>query len=186
MPLPTELIRRGDRRRVPWKNGAGVTDEIAVDATVAPRWRVSVADLGDAATEFSAFEGRSRVFTVIGAYGVTFEWRGGTTAIEPLQPFGFDGERTPRCIPDGTTSAFNVMVDRRTTTASVSVHDLVDSTVDTDIHAVTVFYVHSGRVEAGSRSADAGDCIVIRLDSVEIRGTGKVLIAEIRDRPIPG
>lgn len=50
--------------------------------------------------------------------------------IEPLRPFDFDSEQTLTCIPDGTTSAFNVMVNRQTTT--VMPHDLRESAVDTD------------------------------------------------------
>jgi environmental stress-induced protein Ves len=181
----TELIRHEDRKQVQWKNGAGATEEIAVDDAPMSRWRVSIADLGDAATEFSAFEGRSRVFTVIGEWGVTFEWIDGRTTIKPLQPFSFDGEKTPTCLPEGATSAFNVMVDRHTTTASVRVHDLLEAAVHTHPQAVTVVYVHHGSASVGSHIAATGECIATHLESIEIHGAGTVLIAEILFLPDP-
>ncbi|SNT52658.1 HutD/Ves family protein [Rhodococcoides kyotonense] len=173
MPTPIEIVHHEDRTRVPWKNGAGFTEEIAVDDA----WRISVADLGADPTLFSAFAGRARVFTVIGDFGVTFEIDGQPTSIAPLEPFPFDGALTPTCVPDGPTKAFNIMVDDASRAATVQRVDLTEQSVTTDPDAVTAVYVHLGR--AGD--AGPGDCLLVRHESIEIAGTATVLVAVIRE-----
>jgi len=77
------VIRSGERRRVPWRNGAGITEEVATGPdgpSGRPLWRLSVADLGSDPSEFSAFPGRDRIFTVIGEHGVDL-----TGATDPVR-----------------------------------------------------------------------------------------------------
>ncbi|WP_257225977.1 HutD family protein [Rhodococcus opacus] len=108
------IVRHADRRTTPWANGAGTTAEIA---GVASRWRFSVATLEAGSTFFSPFPGVDRIFTVIGDHPVSLG--GGPTLIPRLSPTAFAGERGPDCVAEGPTEAFNVMVHRTTTAASV-------------------------------------------------------------------
>ncbi|WP_165839605.1 HutD family protein [Rhodococcus sp. Eu-32] len=179
MPPPVTLIRDEDRTRVPWKNGAGITAELAADDS----WRVSVADLGEAPSLFSAFAGRARIFTVVGDHGVTFDVDGSQSQIAPLTPYAFDGALTPTCIPDGPTSALNIMVDDVTSTAAVQVVVLQESSFTTAPDSVTAIYLHSGRARSGHTDICPGDCLLVREDSIEITGTATILVAEIRKSP---
>ena len=173
----TVLIRRSDRRRIPWKNGAGATEVIATGAGDSPAWRVSVADIGPGRTTFSSFPGVNRVFTVIGDHGVTLEWDCRTVDLDPLEPFGFDGELGPDCIAAGPTNAFNVMVDAATTAADVVPHHLSRSHVLTAPDAETVIYVHRGSLASGYHVAMAGDCLVVARESIVATGTATILMA---------
>lgn len=175
----TVLIRRSDRRRIPWKNGAGATEVIATGDEPSPAWRVSVADIGPGRTTFSSFPGLNRVFTVIGDLGVTLEWDCRSVDLDPLDPFEFDGELGPDCVAAGPTNAFNVMVEAATTAVHVETHHLPHSRVLTDADAETVIYVHRGSLAAGDHVATAGDCLFIARQSVEATGTATILVAGI-------
>jgi uncharacterized protein len=173
----TVLIRRSDRRRIPWKNGAGATELIATGDGDSPAWRVSVADIGPGRTTFSSFHGVNRIFTVIGDQRVALEWDRRTVDLEPLEPFEFDGELGPDCVAAGPTNAFNVMVEAATTAAHVVPHHLTRSRVLTDPVADTVIYVHRGSLASGDHVAMAGDCLVVARKSVEASGTATILVA---------
>lgn len=62
------LLRAADRRAVPWKDGGGITREIAVHPPGAGmddfEWRVSIADV-DATGPFSRFENVDRILTLL-------------------------------------------------------------------------------------------------------------------------
>lgn len=176
----TVLIRRSDRRRIPWKNGAGATEVIATGDGDSPAWRVSVADIGPGRMTFSSFPGLNRVFTVIGDHGVALEWDRRTVDLDPLDPFGFDGEFGPDCVAAGPTNAFNVMVEAATTAAHVVPHHLTRSRVLTDPDAETVIYVHGGSLASGDHVAIAGDCLFVARQSVEATGTATILVATIK------
>jgi len=175
----TVLVRRSDRRRIPWKNGAGATEVIATGDGDSPAWRVSVADIGPGRTTFSSFPGLNRVFTVIGDHGVTLEWDRRSVDLAPLDPFGFDGKLGPDCVAAGPTNAFNVMVEAATTVAHVVPHHLSRSGVLTDPDAETVVYVHRGSLASGDHVATAGDCLVVARQSVLATGSATILVATI-------
>lgn len=171
--MAAQVIRSDDRRRVPWRNGAGTTEEVATgpDGPAGrPLWRISVADLGSAPGEFSAFPGTDRVFTVIGEHGVDLDSGHGTHSLDPWQPHPFAGENAPHCVPRGATRAFNVMTERGATTAAVGYFTL-DTAFDTVADGVTALYVRSGSVQAGTARAEPGDCILIRGEAITLRAS---------------
>lgn len=172
------LVRADDRRRVPWRNGAGVTEEI--DAEIrdgAVIWRLSVADL-DAAGQFSSFTGIDRVFTVIGAHGVRLDWPDAAVALTPWLPHPFDGAAPPHCTPAGSTRAFNVMAARAAATTTVTDIRSTTGACVTDPDETTALFVRSGTAHAGGHDATPGDCIVVRHTEVPLRGDG--LLVRIR------
>ncbi|MGC0366405.1 environmental stress-induced protein Ves [Rhodococcus sp. 27YEA15] len=177
-----ELVRVVEREYVPWSNGAGLTAPIAVGDVVGglPQWRVSVARLGSVPSEFSTFRGTDRIFTVVGRYGVEFDWGSSMTKVDPWQPFSFDGALNPWCVPEGETSAFNVMTDPSRACGSVVMRRPGDGDWMTDPAAVTVVLVRDGQVCVDTRCAAAGDCVVVRHAAVRISGTASVLVAVIR------
>ena len=178
-----ELIRPADRRRIPWKNGAGTTEEIATDQPDSGRpalWRFSIATLGDEPTQFSTFAGVDRIFTVIGEYAVQLDWADTSVELPPWHPQPFSGIDAPRCTPLGATTAFNVMVDSRRASASVGMHSLRTSAVRTDPRSITLAYLRSGSAEIRSLQARPGDCVLVTRDEAVITGTARLLVARVR------
>lgn len=90
-------FRRADLLAQPWKNGGGVTTELAcmpVGASMAQfDWRVSIAHIASNGP-FSAFPGTDRVITLLEGAGVALRSPDGQINHRlhtPLQPFSFDG-----------------------------------------------------------------------------------------------
>ena len=106
-------------RAVPWRNGGGITSEIAVEpegATVDTRflWRLSLARI-DRSGPFSAFEGYDRTIALVTGAGMKLDFgaRGAARVDKLMQPLAFSGEWAPGCeLLGGPTEDFNVMTDR--------------------------------------------------------------------------
>lgn len=180
------LVRAADRRRVAWRNGAGFTEEIAacLDTTAGiPLWRISLAELGESPTAFSAFDGVDRVFTVVGDHGVTLEWDTYSATVPPWCPHSFAGGQAPHCIPTGATSALNVMVYATAGGAAVTTVDLDICPIVTRPAEVTALFVHSGTATTEVHQAEPGDCLVVRHSEIPLRGDARGLLVRIRLHP---
>jgi environmental stress-induced protein Ves len=111
----------------PWKNGGGVTREIAVMPEGAGMaefdWRISVADIA-ADGPFSAFPGIDRQIALLEGAGVRLRADDGGFDHRLDQvgaPFAFAGETGVHAsLVDGATRDFNVMTRRGRVHASVS------------------------------------------------------------------
>ena len=117
----------------PWKNGAGVTRELARGgggradngADDAFDWRISGAEVARDAP-FSAFPGIDRCIVLLRGAGLRLHARDGTldhALITPLVPLRFAGE-TPldATLLDGPCDDLNVMTRRGAFTSEVRVH----------------------------------------------------------------
>lgn len=127
----TTLIRGADLVATPWKNGGGVTREIAaypqgagLDAFV---WRVSIADVAQAGP-FSRFAGIDRTLVLLSGAGMLLDeaqGAGGThthTLTQALDIARFAGEvAIDARLVDGATRDFNLMVRRGAATGEVEV-----------------------------------------------------------------
>jgi environmental stress-induced protein Ves len=88
-----------DARPVPWKNGGGVTRQIAIwppESTYERgdfEWRISKARVHEAGA-FSPFPGFDRILVVLGADGLFLKHgkRGPRTLVRPLEPYRFSGD----------------------------------------------------------------------------------------------
>jgi environmental stress-induced protein Ves len=117
------LLRAADRVATPWKNGGGVTREVAAwppgAGLDAFDWRISLADVA-ADGPFSTFPGVDRILTVIAGDGLVLEIDGRTTPLEPDAPFAFPGEAAVAArLTVGPIRDLNVMVRRGAWTATV-------------------------------------------------------------------
>lgn len=83
------IIQPGEFVAQPWKNGGGVTQEIA--RAEAPFWRLSIAEVSTDGP-FSAFAGLTRILTVIEGAGIALHTPAGVQAATPLQPVRFSGD----------------------------------------------------------------------------------------------
>ena len=123
---------RFDLRRItpqPWKNGAGVTREIAVGPSGAGAsdfgWRFSLAEV-ERDAPFSAFPGVDRCIVLLRGAGMRLRSDGGELdhrLDQPLAPFHFSGDTPLSATPiDGASSDLNVMTRRGAWAAEVTVH----------------------------------------------------------------
>jgi len=114
------LLDVQDQRRMPWKNGGGVTRELAkfpagtgLDGNPF-LWRISIADVeGDG--PFSVFPGYDRTIMLIDGSGMELESQDRQTArlATPYQPWQFSGDVATDCrLLDGPVRDFNVMSAR--------------------------------------------------------------------------
>ncbi|RQR51199.1 HutD family protein [Burkholderia sp. Bp9126] len=124
--LAAALIRAADLVASPWKNGGGVTREIAAHPPGAAldtfAWRVSVADVA-AAGPFSRFEGIDRTLVLLSGAGMTLAAADGARHVldAPLARADFAGETAiDATLRDGPTRDFNLMTRRATTRGTVA------------------------------------------------------------------
>ena len=115
-----QLLESGDQKRMPWKNGGGVTRELAVFPSDAGlegepfQWRISIADV-DRDGPFSKFPGYDRTIMLIAGRGMELQPQGQAAMrlAEPYQPWQFSGDVATDCrLLDGPVRDFNVMSAR--------------------------------------------------------------------------
>lgn len=106
-----QLKRLADTEPVPWRNGGGITHELAVWPDAKDwQWRISVAEVAKAGP-FSRFEDVDRQFAVLSGAGVRLVFAGSTVELTPQDaPFAFSGEEACDCqLLSGPTLDFNLM-----------------------------------------------------------------------------
>jgi uncharacterized protein len=108
------VVRLADIAATPWRNGGGVTRELAMWPDAGDwAWRMSVADV-DKSGPFSKFDGIGRWFAVLEGAGVQLDVAGVPHRVTAADaPLFFDGAATTGCeLIDGKTRDFNLMVRR--------------------------------------------------------------------------
>jgi environmental stress-induced protein Ves len=189
----------------PWKNGGGMTREVAAfpaqQAGAGPRefvWRVSVAEVAQAGP-FSRFDGVDRTLVLLAGAGMLLDELDGASVVnthvlrQPLDVARFAGEtRVDARLVDGATRDFNLMVRRDVAQGDLQVWRAAAQpgaarVLDGD---VVLLYCASGAVtvalSAGSAQASrlhAGD--TLRIDAPQalhgtLAGDGAVLAVSIR------
>ena len=110
-----EIIRFAELRSEPWRNGGGVTRELASHPQAASAqdgawdWRVSIAEVTKAG-DFSPFPGMERVLTVIEGELLLLTVDGEEHPLEKYRPFRFSGEAaTQGALPTGDIRDLNVI-----------------------------------------------------------------------------
>jgi environmental stress-induced protein Ves len=114
-----EIIRFADLKAQPWRNGGGVTREVAshpAGAASGPGtgdggwdWRVSIADVAKAG-DFSAFPGMDRVLTVVEGELLLLSVDGAEHPLEKYRPFRFSGDAAAAgALPTGDIRDLNVI-----------------------------------------------------------------------------
>ena len=120
--LPVDLIS------MPWRNGGGITTEIAKGGKSSDGggwgWRISIAVV---ATDgpFSIFGGIDRTLSVIEGNGMDlYHPDGQQIALNLFEVVEFDGGiRLEGKLRDGPIKDFNVMVDRNSFSANLQIHN---------------------------------------------------------------
>ncbi|MEV6684750.1 HutD family protein [Streptomyces sp. NPDC051130] len=120
------VLRAAGRPAAPWKNGGGVTREIAAWPEGAGMedflWRASLADVS-ADGPFSAFPGVDRTLTLAEGAGMDLTIGGVRRVVdERFAPQRFPGDRPTQCrLLGGPVVNFNVMYRREAVEAEVAV-----------------------------------------------------------------
>ncbi|MBL8858352.1 MAG: HutD family protein [Planctomycetes bacterium] len=122
------LLAPDEARVVPWKNGRGVTHELALWPPNANfergefDWRISKAVV-ESSGEFSVFPDHERILVVTAGGGLmlTHEDSERSVRVRPLDPYSFDGAwRTHAELARGSVSDFNVLTRRGVVRADVA------------------------------------------------------------------
>lgn len=93
------IIRHAALTPAPWRNGGGITHEIAsVSDDCGLLWRLSLAEI-DRNGPFSAFPGLHRILTVVAGGGLVLDLPDGPRRATRLCPVAFDGA-VPVAAPD--------------------------------------------------------------------------------------
>jgi len=105
-----QIIRFAELKAEPWRNGGGVTREVARHGgDDGWDWRVSIADVAKA-RDFSAYPGMERVLTVIEGDLILLTVDGAEQPLEKYRPFRFDGgAATAATLPTGDIRDLNVI-----------------------------------------------------------------------------
>ncbi|MFM0212089.1 HutD family protein [Paraburkholderia sediminicola] len=193
----TTLIRGADLVAAPWKNGGGVTREVAafpagagLDAFV---WRVSIADVAQAGP-FSRFAGIDRTLVLLSGAGMLLDEKVETSTTntlaltQPLDIAQFAGEaQIDARLVEGATRDFNLMVRRGAAVGETEVwRGATQHTLSAD---VVLLFCASGSVsvtlggEVQPHVLEADDTLRIdtpRALSCAVTGTGALLAISIR------
>lgn len=157
----TRRIRLAEVPATPWKNGGGVTREIATGGVGDSRtdwgWRVSLAEVAQDGP-FSIFAETDRVIAVIEGAGMDLVRPDGTRlALEPLQPLRLAGEHPfEGRLRDGPVRDLNVMVRRGLFTAEMEIRQ-GPGALSVEIDDGDVFLLHALTGGCGVRVDDAAE-----------------------------
>lgn len=107
------LYKAADYRRMPWRNGAGTTQEVACNpggSAAAFDWRLSLADVGQDGA-FSSYSGYQRIITVLEGQGMELTVDGRRHApLAPREAYAFSGDAQVDCrLTGGPIRDFNLM-----------------------------------------------------------------------------
>ena len=119
------VLRARDRAAASWKNGGGLTWEVArapADSGLDRfDWRISCAEVATSGP-FSTFAGVDRTILLLAGDGMVLTIDGVRHELERHRPLAFDGASATRCeLIGGTTRDLNIMTARGRCEASVEV-----------------------------------------------------------------
>ncbi|MGB0853609.1 MAG: HutD family protein [Pikeienuella sp.] len=176
------IIRFADLTEVPWKNGGGITRNIAEDRRGDDlHWRLSMADV-DSDGPFSDFAGLTRVLTVIKGDGMILTGPEGDIVADYALPVVFDGA-TPitSTLKNDPLRDLNLMFDPARCDGAVTT---LNGSFRKDVPADGTIGIHclSGAVSVNGEALLVGDTALSREDvGVEVGADGIALLISLRD-----
>jgi environmental stress-induced protein Ves len=184
-------------RAMPWRNGRGMTTEIALSSGTDGRflWRISIADVPESGP-FSLFAGYDRLIAVVSGAGMRLTVGGRRTVWldQDSPPYGFPGDVATDCtLVGGPIRDFNLMVDRASTAGALTRLGLSTQPVEVPLDGGAVTLLHALRGPVTVDAGSAGLWTVSEGDSLKLVGTdgtmtvagqpnGSALLATIRAR----
>ncbi|MEO8104304.1 MAG: HutD family protein [Betaproteobacteria bacterium] len=178
-----------DYIRQPWKNGGGVTTELAAQRVAGKVvWRVSIAAV-EQAGPFSDFSGFDRAIMLLRGNGMVLSFGGaGARSLtqpgeqridQPYVPYRFAGEWRTHCrLIDGPVEDFNFMFARQLARGQLRVlglTEIVQSQSLSDGDAIVYCLQAAATITAGARAIILNPGDTLRLD--ECRGESLAMAA---------
>lgn len=115
------IIRQDQFVAARWKNGGGITHQIARDPYDPWAWRLSIADVASDGP-FSRFDGMSRILTVIDGAGITLRSGDWASTAGLCVPLAFSGDlAVDSTLLAGPIRDLNVIYDAARISATVTV-----------------------------------------------------------------
>ncbi len=178
-----EVIRARDYREQPWKNGGGLTREIAVafsdDRDKSVLWRVSLATI-DRDGPFSEYRGYDRTIVALDAAPVELDVDGKSIVLERWQPHEFRGEARVACrLRGGAARDLNAMTLRDAFVHDVEIVTSRQRFVLED-DEIAFVYAIDGAAEVENTPCAAGDTIWLQeAETIDVHTGGSAAVIRI-------
>jgi len=169
---------------MPWKNGQGVTHEIAREPAGGEKflWRLSLAEV-PASGDFSLFPGYDRIIALVEGEGMELKFDEAATKRldRPFEPFGFRGEWHCRSrLLGGPCRDLNLMVDRSRAVGKAERLVLDAATIRRNVGEGWLFaYCAEGEIEIGGERAVAGEVLKLGSGRHGIAGRGLAVVMTV-------
>jgi uncharacterized protein len=173
-----EIIRYAELRADPWRNGGGVTRELASHPKAASAqdgvwdWRVSIADVSKAGA-FSVFPGMDRVLTVIEGELLLLTVDGAEHPLEKYRPFRFSGDAdSAGALPTGDIRDLNVITRNGAFKGYTSIIELSKKRAHPVFEGQLGILLQGQATVSPGSAGDAGPAADFGTDSSAASGTG--------------
>ncbi len=155
---------------IPWKNGGGITREIA--KATGPKgfaWRLSIADVTEAGP-FSTFPGMTRILTVIDGDGLVLTQGDVSNTLRLCEPFRFSGDvLISSNLLDVSIRDFNVIFDTDIIEAQVSVvSGQAQLNVPSPDSSITAVFGIAGHHSIDGKKQSTGTTTLIDRNTVQL------------------
>jgi uncharacterized protein len=185
-----EIVRFAELSLVPWRNGGGVTREVAVGGPGGPDfdWRISIADV-NVSGPFSIFPGVDRIIALVEGERMDLVIDGVEHVLGLHESFAFDGASRTSCrLPSGPTRDLNVMARRGRRSAAVAIVDLSETQPLAVAAGQILVHLSGSAVVLG---ADGSRTSLRPLDALrpighavrEVVGSGRAAVVQIENPP---
>lgn len=168
--------RAADYPSMPWRNGGGITYEVARQACdqddTGFDWRISIAEVAQDGA-FSRFDGLQRIIAVLEGAGMALAIndRLPATVLHPHQPFAFSGDDRVHCaLLDGPIRDLNLIYAPARYRARLQ---WTTRAADLRFHsdAPTILIINTGTTPIQCRIAGQDHALPIRYDCLRIDAT---------------
>lgn len=192
------LLRAHDYRRMAWKNGGGITTEIARrdGEGDAFDWRVSIAEIAQDG-DFSIFPDVDRELMLLDGGGVELLIGSDdpVALTQRYQKHAFPGEAPVSCrLLDGPTRDFNLMVRRGRYAAELLARPIVGAQLLFPAAGTTwLVHVANGHVVVNDHAdlgrIEAGETLLVEFSQsggspLVLNGGGEIVLVKLRESPI--
>ncbi|MFE5139479.1 HutD family protein [Streptomyces fagopyri] len=185
--MSARLLAAAERVAVPWKNGGGVTREIAAGPEGAGmddfRWRVSLADVG-ADGPFSSFAGVDRTLTMAEGAGMDLTIGGEHHRVDrPFVPRSFPGDLPTDCrLLGGPVVNLNVMWRRDGGAAPDVVIARGGTAVTVPAGPEVLVVALDGTAEVAGLTLGRHDAALLNAEDAVLRATGRTAVVRLAAR----
>lgn len=153
-------------KSMPWKNGAGTTQEIAIEPADANfsnndfLWRISSATI-ESTNKFSTFDGYDRILLVIKGDGLFLN----KFRVTPFMLFEFTGETRIDCeLVKDPVIDLGLIFDRKRIAAQIKIHNWQQAVMDSQIKTqkgTSYLFCAQGAMTIGDHKLEMMDCLKV-------------------------